>query len=110
MSSSVTLSSENRPPWRTRYFSPTSVASGRAEKLSEKSLNTLRKDGQYDPYIVKYRHWLQVVVTPRGDHVPLVVFGFALSLEAVDAVHVVCLMIATVEEETIWPQPFVGIQ
>ena len=41
MSSSVILSSEKRPPWRTRYFEPTSVASGNAEKLSEKSLKVL---------------------------------------------------------------------
>lgn len=43
MSSRVMVSSENRPPWRTRYLDPTRVAKGRAEKLSEKSLNTLRE-------------------------------------------------------------------
>jgi hypothetical protein len=30
------LSSEKRPPCRTKYFLPMSVASGSAEKLSEK--------------------------------------------------------------------------
>lgn len=43
MSSNVTLSSENKPPWRTRYLDPISVARGNAEKLSENSLNILRK-------------------------------------------------------------------
>lgn len=41
MSSNVTLSSEKRPPCRTRYLVPMSVASGKAEKLSENSLKTL---------------------------------------------------------------------
>jgi hypothetical protein len=49
MSSSVTLSSEKRPPWRTRYFLPMSVARGRAEKLSEKSLKVLG-EGKYVSY------------------------------------------------------------
>lgn len=41
MSSNVTLSSEKRPPWRTKYFLPIRVARGRAEKLSENNLKTL---------------------------------------------------------------------
>ena len=41
MSSRVTLSSEKRPPWSTRYLEPISVARGSAEKLSENNLNTL---------------------------------------------------------------------
>lgn len=43
-------------------------------------------------------------------HAPFVVFGFALSLKSVDAIHVIRLMVAAIEEETIWSQPFVGVQ
>lgn len=41
MSSRVTLSSEKSPPWRTKNLWPIKVASGKAEKLSEKSLKVL---------------------------------------------------------------------
>ena len=40
ISSNVTPSFEKRPPCRTRYLLPTSVASGRALNVSENILNT----------------------------------------------------------------------
>lgn len=46
----------------------------------------------------------------RGRILPLVVLRLALTLEAVDAVHVVRLVVAAVEEEGLWPQPLVRVQ
>lgn len=46
----------------------------------------------------------------KEGYVPLVIFGFALSLESVDLVHVVCLMIASVQEHAMGTKPLVGIQ
>ena len=40
----------------------------------------------------------------------LVVFGAALAFEAVHAVHIVCFMVAAVQEECRGVQPLVGIQ
>lgn len=99
MSSRVTLSSEKRPPWRTRYFLPINVASARAEKLSEKSLKTLPAC----QYLL--RHEL-------GDamNVPFVILSLAFSLEAIHSVHVISLMVASVQEERRRSQPLVRIQ
>jgi hypothetical protein len=92
MSSNVTLSSENRPPWRTKYLDPINVARANAEKLSENSLKILL--------------WVSVNVDRIGARVqnpnlPLVVLGFAFSLKAVDLVHVICLVISSVQEEVV---------
>lgn len=40
----------------------------------------------------------------------LVVFGLALAFKAVHAVHIICLVVSTVEEELIWPQPLVCVE
>lgn len=42
--------------------------------------------------------------------VPLVVFGLAFALKAVDLVHVVRLVVAAVQEETVRAQPLVSVQ
>jgi hypothetical protein len=61
-----------------------SVARGNAEKLSENSLNTLIPVSMEDEPIVE-------------GHAPFIVFSLALSLESVDLVHVVCLVVASVQ-------------
>lgn len=40
----------------------------------------------------------------------LIVLGLAFTLETVNPVHVVRLVVAAIQEESIWPQPLVGIQ
>ena len=92
MSSNVTLSSENKPPWSTKYFFPTSVARGKAEKLSEKSLNTLSHT------VVSTISQERPLFTSCA---PLVVFGFAFSLESIHPVHVIRLMVTSVEEKAV---------
>ena len=76
---------------------PMRVASARAEKLSENSLKTLHHS-QYEgtAYDTKIS--------------PLVVLGLALALEAVDSVHVVCLVVSTVQEELVRSQPLVSVE
>lgn len=46
----------------------------------------------------------------KEGYVPFVVFGLALSLESVDLVHVVCLMVASVQEHAMGTKPLIGIQ
>lgn len=41
---------------------------------------------------------------------PLVVLGLALALEAVDPVHVICLVVSTVQEELVRSQPLVSVE
>lgn len=41
---------------------------------------------------------------------PLVVLCLAFTLESIYSVHVVCLVVASVQEETVGSQPFVGVQ
>lgn len=43
-------------------------------------------------------------------NIPFVVLGLAFALEAVDLVHVVRLMVATVQEEAVGTQPLVSVQ
>lgn len=47
-----------------------------------------------------------------GEHLEntLGIFGLALALEPVDLVHVIRFVVTTVEEESVRPQPFVGVQ
>lgn len=43
-------------------------------------------------------------------YVPLIVLGLALALKTIDAVHVVRLVVSTVEEEAAWSQHLVSVQ
>ena len=47
-----------------------------------------------------------------GEHLEntLGVFGLALALESVDLVHVIRLVVATVEEQAVRTQPLVGVE
>ncbi len=47
---------------------------------------------------------------PLHSHVPLAVLGLALALEAIHSVHVICLVVATVDKEGVWSQPLVRVK
>lgn len=42
--------------------------------------------------------------------IPLVVLGLAFSFKAVDLVHVIRLVVTTIQEEAIGAQPFVSVE
>lgn len=53
-----------------------------------------------------------IVPSKRGRRIelPLVVLGLALSFETVDTVHIIRLVVTTVEEEAVRTQPLVGVE
>ena len=100
MSSRVTLSSEKRPPWSTRYLEPISVARGSAEKLSENNLNTLVP-------VSGGKSWLGS--GHQGGTIPFIILGSAFALKSIHLIHIIRLVVSSVQEHARGPQPLVSV-
>lgn len=81
---------------------PINVARANAEKLSENNLKILC--ARLSAYFASQ----DSVMTGRC--LPLIVLGFALAFEAVYLVHIICLVVSSVQEEVLGPQPLVGVE